>query len=118
MRNDTDTLEALMLRSDLFCCSVERKLAALPPCNAFEEARLKIGQCRGVLTRLQSLFEEDKLSIGNATVRAHTRHLIMAMMWVAHHARTVVDYKTFRMLVIIESTFTFLLITGPQGSDA
>ena len=100
-----------MLRSELFCSSVEKKLPDLGSSEASKEARVKIGQCRNVLARLQSFFDEDELTIANAEVRADTRFLVMGMMWVAYHARNVVDFKTFRMVVMVESAFTFLLVT-------
>ena len=109
MSEDTDILSELMLSSERFCRSVEKKLPDLGSIEASKEARIKIGQCRNILARLQSFFDEDELSIAEAKVRGDTRFLIMAMMWVAYHARNVIDFKTFRMVVMAESAFTFLL---------
>jgi hypothetical protein len=35
--------------------------------------------------------------------------LVMALMWIAFYARTAIDFKTYRRLVMIESSFTYLL---------
>jgi hypothetical protein len=106
-----------MLRSELFCSSIENRLHDLGPTEAFKEARLKIAQCRNALANLQSFFNEDELTIANGKVRADTRFLIMGMMWVAYHARDAMDFKTFRMVVLVESAFTFLLITYAEEKE-
>jgi hypothetical protein len=37
--------------------------------------------------------------------------MVMALLWVAFYARSAIDFKTFRMLVRIESIFTYLLVS-------
>ena len=44
-------------------------------------------------------------------MRADFRQLVMALLWVAFYARTAIDFRIFRMLVRIESGFTYVLVT-------
>ena len=60
---------------------------------------------------LQELFNEGKLNLENSTVRADFRQMIIALLWVAFYARTAIDYRTFRRLVLIEASFTYLLVS-------
>ena len=73
--------------------------------------RIKIGQIRNQLTELQEIFNDGKLSIENPRVRADFRQMVTALLWVAFYARSAIDFKTFRMLVRIESIFTYLLVS-------
>jgi hypothetical protein len=108
---DTSTLSELMLCADQFCSKIESIAQDLAPTREQEELRLKVGQCRMVLGQLQQFFDENKLTIENAAVRAHVRHLVTALLWIAFHARSKIDFKLFRKLVLIESRFTYLLIS-------
>jgi hypothetical protein len=109
MSEDTATLAELMLHADQFCSKIEVAMKDVAPNPEQEELRTKIGQCRSQLAYLQNVFDEDKLNIENPAVRADFRHLVMALMWIAFYARTAIDFKLFRMLVMIESGFTYLL---------
>ena len=111
MKEDTETLAELMLHADQFCSKVEDAIEDVAPLADHSELRLKIGQIRNQLASLQELFNEGQLNIENATVRADFRQLVIALLWVAFYARTAIDYKTFRRLVIIEAGFTYLLAT-------
>jgi hypothetical protein len=44
-------------------------------------------------------------------VRADFRQLVMALLWIAYYARGAIDFRIFRMLVRIESGFTYLLVS-------
>ena len=110
MTNDTAILAELMLSAEQFCSKLEAAMEGRAPTREHEELRRKIAQCRAVLREIQKIFEEDKLTIENASVRADFRHLIMTLLWVAFHAREMIDYKLFRRLVMIESSFTYLLV--------
>lgn len=113
MSEDTATLAELMLHADQFCAGVESAVKAAPQDHLKdEELRLKIGQCRNILARLQGFFDLDELNINNASVRADFRYLVMTVLWVAFESRRAIDFKLFRMLVRIESGFTYLLITA------
>jgi hypothetical protein len=99
----------LIDRAETFCSKVEAKLAdaaPLPPADDVE-LRGKLGLCRNQIAHLQSLNDH---SITNAEMREGLRHLIIAMMWVAFYARAAIDYKIYRMLLTVESTFTYLLM--------
>jgi hypothetical protein len=109
---ESETLAALILRAELFCRTVESAVGAELHRRSSDELRLKISQCRGALARLQTFYDDDELSIGNAAVRGDTRNLVMALIWVAFYAREKLRHKDFRQLVMIESSFTFLLISA------
>jgi hypothetical protein len=109
MNEDSETLAELMLHADQFCSKIEAAMKDVAPSPEQEELRTKLGQCRAQLAYLQKVYEEDKLKIENPAVRADFRHLVMALMWIAFYARTAIDFKLFRMLVMIESGFTYLL---------
>jgi hypothetical protein len=109
--DETPTLAELMLHSEQFCLRVEAAAAdAAPDAVPSDELRLKIGQCRGILALLQKRFEEDQLALQNVEVRTNFRSLVMSLLWVAFLARGCLNHRTFRMLVMIESSFTYLLI--------
>jgi hypothetical protein len=110
MREDSETLAELMLHAEQFCSKVEDAIKDVAPIPEEEELRLKIGQCRNQLAYLQELFNDGNLNIENAAVRADFRLLVMALMWVAFHARSAIDFRIFRRLVMVESGFTYLLV--------
>ena len=113
MTEDTETLAELMLHAEQFCSKVESATKDARPSPDGKELRTKIGQCRTQLAYLQSVFNEDKLTIETPSVRADFRYLVITLMWVAFYARKAIDFKIFRMLVGIESGFTYLLVTRP-----
>jgi hypothetical protein len=108
-----------MLHADQFCSQIEATRRTIPDAQDEVELRLKLGQCRGLLSELQAIFDEGQLNIQNASVRGHFRHLIMGLLWLAFRARHEITFKLFRMLVRIDSGFTYLLISGRiSGNDA
>src|SRR5437667_4900865 len=109
MNEDAETLAELILHAEQFCSKIEASMKDVAPSPEEKELRTKIGQCRAQLAYLQNVFDEDKLNIENPAVRGDFRHLVMALMWIAFYARTAIDFKLFRMLVMIESGFTYLL---------
>ena len=111
MSEDSETLAELMLHAEQFCSRVEEATKDVAPIAEHGELRIKIGQIRNQLAELQEIFDDDKLSIENPRVRADFRQLVMALLWVAFYARTAIDFRIFRMLVRIESGFTYLLVT-------
>jgi len=111
MRDDTETLAELILHADQFCSRVEEATKDVAPIPEQGELRIKIGQIRNQLASLQELFNEGKLNVENPTVRTDFRQLIIALLWVAFYARTAIDYRTFRRLVLIEASFTYLLVS-------
>jgi hypothetical protein len=110
--DESETLSALMLRAELFCRDVENAIGAELHQRSSDELRLKISQCRGALVRLQSFYDADELSVSTPAVRGDARNLVMALIWVAFYAREKLNRKNFRALVMIESSFTFLLISA------
>ena len=111
MEDDTDTLAEMMLHADQFCLKVEEAMKDAAPIAEQGELRLKIGQIRNQLASLQELFNEGRLNLENPTVRADVRQMVIALLWVAFYARTAIDYRTFRRVVLIEASFTYLLVT-------
>ena len=108
---DTLTLAELLLHAERFCLRVEAAVADSAPAPEEQtELRLKISQCRGLLARLQQAYDEDRLTIDDVSVRTDFRLLILALLWVAFRARHALDHRLFRMLVMIESGFTYLLV--------
>ncbi len=110
MREDTATLVEIMLSAEQFCAKVELASKKLVPKTDESELRLKVGFCRNLLAELQVAFEADELTIDNPSVRAQFGHLVIALLWVAFRGRQIVDFKLFRKLVMIETTFSQLLI--------
>lgn len=111
MSEDSLTLVELMFHAERFCLKVESAIFdRVPSSKDDEELGLKIGQCRNLLQRLQESFENDSLTIENSTVRADFRTLIISLLWVAFWGRRAIDHKLFRMVVLIEAGFTYLLI--------
>ena len=109
---DTLTLAELMFHAEQFCVRVEAALADAPPAlEDRDELRLKLGQCHNLLAELQTMFEKDELTIENAAVRGTFRYLVMALLWVAFRARHAMNFRLYRMVVMVESGFTHLLVS-------
>jgi len=109
---DTLTLAELLLHAERFCLGIESAVANAAPAPAEdEELRLKIAQCRGLISLLQKAFEENELRIDNTSARENFRSLMVTLLWIAFRARRALDHKLFRMLVFIEYGFTHLLAT-------
>jgi hypothetical protein len=106
---ETETLAELLLSADLFCSKIEIAAKSIGASGEKTELRTKLGQCRTQLAHLQNVLDEENLYLEEPSVRADFRHLLMLLMWLSYYARTVIDYKLFRRLVVIESTFTYLL---------
>ena len=111
MKEDTEILAELMLHADQFCSKVEAAIKDVAPIAEEKDLRTKIGQCRNQIAYLQEVFNEGKLSIENPRVRADFRQLVTALLWITFYARSAIDFRKFRMLVRIESVFTYLLVS-------
>lgn len=108
---DPITLAELLFHAEQFCLQIESRVADSAPDPAEdEELRLKIAQCRSLLSLLQNAYDEDKLRIENPSVRGNFRYLVLALLWIAFRARRTLDHRLFRRVVLIESAFTHLLI--------
>ena len=114
MTEDSETLAALILGSDKFCAKIEAALGDFPPNAERDELRLKLGHSRNLLTDLQTLFNEDQLILKNPSVQTQFRILITNLLWVSFYARHHLDRKTFRLLVMVEYGFSFLLANRDQ----
>lgn len=106
-----------MLQAELFCAQIETATKESDRREEQDELLLKISQCRGALAQLQKHYDEEDLTIDNATACADFRHLVMCLMWVAFRAGRSVDFKLFRKLVQVESGFTYLLINRYGKAD-
>jgi len=111
MNEDTETLAELMLHADQFCSKVEAATQDVAPNPEEKELRTKIGQCRNQLAYLQEVLNDGKLNIENPRVRDDFRQLVMALLWISFYARSAMDFRIFRILVMIESGFTYLLVS-------
>ena len=109
MKEDTETLAELMLHAEQFCSKVENAIEDVAPVAEQTELRLKIGQCKNQLAFLQEFYNAGNLSIENVEVCAIFRQLVTALLWIAFYARSAIDYRTFRRLVLIEHGFAYLL---------
>jgi hypothetical protein len=119
MRDDSVTLFELMLAAERACNAVEPARAGLVGVNpAEDELRLKIGQCRNLLTQLHRLYDQDRLRIDEAEVRGHFQHLVTALMWACFWSRERLDRKVFRMLVNVQFGFTYLLMARWSGPES
>ena len=117
MADDTSLLAEMMLQAELFCAQIETATKESARSSEGDELLLKISQCRGALAQLQKHYEEESLTIENATACAVFRHLVMCLMWVGFRAGSSVDFKLFRKLIQIESGFTYLLINRTGKAD-
>jgi len=99
----------LVNRAEKFCSKIEVRLADAAPLSADEniELRSKLGFCRNQIAHLRTLGD---LTMQNPVIREGIRHLVIGLMWVAFYARSAIDFKLYRMLLTIESTFTYLLM--------
>lgn len=114
MREDTETMFEMMLQAEGFCSEIENLADDLAG-KEREELLLKISQCRALLGQIKLIYDEGKLTIENGLARGYFRQLVMALMWAIHYARRYVDYKLFRKLVVLESSFTYLLIAREKS---
>jgi hypothetical protein len=105
------TLPELMFHAERFCNLIE---AAIKDCAADpkedDELRLKINTCRVILRDLQDAFDADELSVEKKLIRAHFRYLVISILWIAFRARRVVDYRLFRVVLMIEAGYTQILV--------
>lgn len=109
MTDETGLLAEMLLQADILCARVESgALATNPPGQ--DEIRLKICQCKGAIARLQSSYEEDRLTLEDQCICAEFRNLLMSLMWVCFYGQAYVDRKLFRKLVQIESGFSYLMM--------
>jgi hypothetical protein len=104
---ETLTLAEVMKRAETFCSRLEFASQDVAPNKDNKELRGKLGLCRVQIAYLRNI---DNLSIDNPRVREGFRHLITALMWVAFYARSAVDFRLYRMLVMVESSFTYLAL--------
>jgi|SRR5881227_2552500 hypothetical protein len=110
MSEDTALLSEMMLQAEVFCADIESRAQDMPQTPDQDELRLKISQCRGALSQLQTYYDENTLTIAEPLVRADFRSLTISLLWVAFRAGPLVDFKLFRKVVLIVSGFTHLLI--------
>ena len=111
MDDQTNLLAEMMLHAEVYCGEIENLAKNLVTTSNSDELRLKISQCQGALSQLQSYYDENSLSIHDPRVAASFRSLVMSLLWVTFRAGSLVDYKLFRKIVQIESGFTYLLIS-------
>lgn len=102
-------LPELMLRAEQICAVLQDVTSNLDRREERDELKLKIGQARNGIARLQSKFENDQLRITDRTVQAEFRVLVANLMWGVFYGRHEIDRRTYRLLVAIEFGLTGLL---------
>ncbi len=106
------SLSELIFHADQFCSRVEAALAhSMPDGAEDEELRWQMTQSRSLLGRLQTADRVEALDVNNKIVQGDFRRLIVSLLWIGFHARRLLSPKLFGLLVMIESEFTFLLIS-------
>lgn len=103
MDNDTTVLVELMLNAEQLCAILEKPRDKVPSDRDAEELRLKLGQARNALARLQSRFDRDELRLGNKTVQAEFRLLLVTLSWAVFYCRQTIDRRAYRRLVSLQS---------------
>lgn len=98
-----------MLAADRFCRHAKATTDKNSRETEWEELKLKISQCRGILMELQEAYNNEKLTVENTLVRMQFRNLITGLLWIGFHMRHVIDRKIFRRLIVMESAFTYVL---------
>jgi hypothetical protein len=109
MSEDAETMFEMMIHAERFCSAVENLADDLAG-KEHEELRMKISQCRSLLQQLRLIYDASELTATNGSACGYFRQLIIAFMWTAHYARKTIDFRLFRKLVVLESSFTYLLI--------
>ena len=117
MDEEVALLSELMLQTEVFCARLEAGMVDIPNSDDKIEFRLRLSQCRGILSQLQQLYDDDKLTVDHPLTAATFRQLVMSLLWVSFRGRELVDYKLYRKVVQIESGFTHLLISRQPKND-
>jgi hypothetical protein len=99
-----------MRSAETFCATVESVSKNVAPEREAGQLHAKLSFCRTQLFHLQQLHDQSELGVENAQAREEFRNLIIGLMWLAFYAREVISYKTYRMLVTIESSFAYVLL--------
>ena len=107
---NSELLAEMMLHSSQFCNKAEGVSSSLNDRHELDEFRLKLGQARNILERLQVAYNDNVLDPGSERVMAEFRQLVIALLWIAFYIRQHLDFKLFRMIVSIEAGFTYLLV--------
>jgi hypothetical protein len=118
MTEEIFTLPEMMLYADQFLCRVEAASKGKLNISDATELQLKIGQCRNLLVPLQNALNEDQLNFSDEIVQEEFRTLVLILHWIAFYARNVIDYRTFRRLVLVDAGFTRLLMREVQDARA
>jgi hypothetical protein len=113
MDESGELLAEMLLHSAQFCSKAEVLSASLGEKQELDEFRLKLGQARNILERLQVAYSDDALDLGNKQAIGEFRQLVIALLWIAFYIRQQLDFRTFRMVVSIEAGLTYLLVTRP-----
>jgi hypothetical protein len=116
MTEEIFTLPEMMLYADQFLCRVEAASKGKVTISDAAELQLKIGQCRNLLVPLQNALNEDRLSFSDEIVQEEFRTLVLILHWITFYARNVIDYRTFRKLVLVDAGLTRLLIRRVQDT--
>ena len=111
MTEETALLAEMMLQTDLLCAQVEAAILDW----AVPEISLKISQCGGALPRLQSLYEEEKLTLADKLVCAVFRALIISLLWLGFLARDLIDFRSKRFDIGAPRKGATVVTSGSSG---
>jgi hypothetical protein len=111
MNQDTELLAEMMLHAAQFCSKTDALSARISDKKELDEFRLKLGQARNILERLQEAYNESVLDIKSKSLTAEFRQLIIVLLWMGYYTRQHLDLRLFRRLVSIEASFTHVLLS-------
>ena len=106
------TFVEIMRSAEKFCATIESVSKNVAPGREPEQFHAKLGFCRTQLFHLQQLHDQSELTVENPQTREGFQSLLIGLMWLAFYAREVVSYKTYRVLVMIESSFAYVLLNN------
>lgn len=110
MNQDSELLAEMMLHTAQFCSKADVLSTRIADKKELAEFRLKLGQARNIVERLQQSYNDDQLDVSSKIVMEEFRQLVIALLWVGYYVRQFSDFRLFRMLVSIEASFTYLLL--------
>jgi len=110
VHQDTELLAEMMLHSAQFCNRADPLSKRISDKLDLDQFRLKLGQARNILERLQQKYNDEELDVSSRTVMEEFRQLVIALLWIGYYVRQFSDFRLFRMLVSIEASFTYLLL--------
>jgi hypothetical protein len=117
MDNEATVLAELMLSAEQLCAILENPQENRLTNADAEELRLKLGQARNAVARLQSRFDQDELKIVGKSVQAEFRLIIVTLSWAVYYCRQTIDRAAYRRFVSIQSGLIGVLTNNAGFGD-